>query len=102
MNSMNEPKYMDMNNDGYPEVLIAHHLSWTAIGLIIVLCILSLIGGVWLYRRRQKIRFFFADALLRKVKEKRVEKAIKYNKEQPETVNVIEDVESATGDLESV
>ena len=97
------PKYMDMHdNDGYPEIMVAHHLSWTAIGLITVLCILCIITIVWLYKRRQKIRFFFADALLSKVKAKRVEKAIKYNKEQPETVNVIEDVESATGDLESV
>ena len=97
------PKYMNMHdNDGYPEIMVAHHLSWTAIGLITVLCILCIITTAWLYKRRQKIRFFFADALLSKVKAKRVEKAIKYNKEQPETVNVIEDVESATGDLESV
>ena len=94
------PKYMDMHdNDGYPEIMVAHHLSWTAIGLIIMICILGIIGGVWLYRRRQKITFFFADALLTKVKAKRVEKAIKYNTEQPETINVIEDVESATGEI---
>ena len=95
------PKYESMD-DGYPEVLIAHHLSWTAIGLIILLCILGIIGGVWLYRRRQKIKFFFADALLTKVQTKRVKKVIKYNTEQPETINVIEDVERATGDLETI
>ena len=66
------PKYESMDNDGYPEVLVAHHLSWTAIGLIIILCVLSGIGGIWLYRRRQKIRFFFADALLARVKAKQV------------------------------
>ena len=97
------PHYVPMDNDdGYPEVLIAHHLSWTAIGLISVLCILCIIACVWLYRRRQKIKFFFADALLTKIQTKRVKKVIKYNTEQPETINVVEDVESATGDLESV
>ena len=49
------PKYESMDNDGYPEILVAHHLPWTAIGLIIILCVLGGIGGIWLYRRRQKI-----------------------------------------------
>ena len=39
------PKYESMDNDGYPEILVAHHLSWTAIGLITVLCVLGLVGG---------------------------------------------------------
>ena len=84
------PKYVKMrdDNDGYPEVLIAHHLSWTAIGLIILLCTLGLIGGIWLYRRRQKIKFFFADALLTKVKAKQLEKVIKYSAKAPELIEV--------------
>ena len=81
-------KYESMDNDGYPEILVAHHLSWTAIGLIIILCVLGGIGGIWLYRRRQKIRFFFADALLARVKAKQVEKAIKYSAKSPESVEI--------------
>ena len=50
-NSNYEPKYMDMN-DKYPEVLVAHHLSWVAIGLIIILICVSIYVGVLLYRRR--------------------------------------------------
>ena len=41
-NNMYVPQWQEMNydNDGYPEALIGHHLSWTAIGLIsILLCI---------------------------------------------------------------
>ena len=93
------PKYESMDNDGYPEVLVAHHLSWTAIGLITVLCILCVIGSGWLYRRRQKIRFFFADAVLDKVQAKRVKTAVKYDTKKPEEIKVIEDVESATGEI---
>ena len=96
------PRYVGMNgdNDGYPEVIIAHHLSWASIGSIIVLCILCIIAAVWLYRRRQKIRFFFADALLTKVKAKQVEKAIRYSAKAPE---LVETVESATaGEIETV
>ena len=85
-----QPNYVGMNNDNdvYPEVLIAHHLSWTAIGLIIILCVLGGIGGIWLYWHRQKIRFFFADALLARVKAKQVEKAIKYSAKAPESVEI--------------
>ena len=97
------PNYVSMHdNDGYPEIMIAHHLSWTAIGFIVLLCILGIIGGVWLYRRRQKIKFFFADAVLNKIQAKKVKTAIKYNTEQPETINVIENDGSMTGDLETV
>ena len=97
----NVPRYMDMHdNDGYPEVVIAHHLSWTAIGFIVILCILCIITAVWLYRRRQKIRFFFADAVLNKAKADKIEKAMKYDKKQPE---LVETVESATvGEVETV
>ena len=95
-----EPMYND--NDGYPEVLIAHHLSWTAIGFIILLCVLGVIVGVWLYRRRQKIKFFFADAVLNKIQARKVKTAIKYNTEQPDTINVVENVEDGDGDLESI
>ena len=44
------PKFMNMHddNDGYPEILVAHHLSWTAIGLIIMLCILFDCGDLGL------------------------------------------------------
>ena len=87
------------DNDGYPEVLVAHHLSWTAIGLITILCVLCIVGGVWLYRRRQKIKFFFADAFLTKLGAKRVTKTMKYDTKKPEAV---ETVESATGELETV
>ena len=101
INNKYVPRYMDMHDDdGYPEIMIAHHLSWTAIGFIVLLCILGIIGGVWLYRRRQKIRFFFADALLTKVKAKQVEKAIRYSAKAPE---LVETVESATaGEIETV
>ena len=94
-----KPHYMNMN-DGYPEVVIAHHLSWTAIGFIVILCILCIITAVWLYRRRQKIRFFFTDAVLNKAKADKIEKAMKYDKKQPE---LVETVESATvGEVETV
>ena len=81
------PKYESMeDNDGYPELVIAHHLSWTAIGLITILCILSILGGVWLYRRRVKIRFFFADALMAKLKTQKEAKEVKYATNDPEAV----------------
>ena len=81
-----EPKYMDMNGDGYPEVLVAHHLSWTARTLIITLIILCIIVSVWLYRRRAKIRFFFADALLAKLGAKKALQSVKYDPKSPESV----------------
>ena len=93
------PRYESIDNDNYPEVLVAHHLSWTALGLITVLCILCIIGSGWLYRRRQKIRFFFADAVLDKVQTKRVKTAVKYDTKKPEEIKVIKDVESATGEI---
>ena len=102
MNSMSEPHWQSMDNDGYPEVVIAHHLSWTAIGFIVILCILCIITAVWLYRRRQKIRFFFADALLTKVKARQMKMAVKYDTKEPEVIKLGENVESATGEVETV
>ena len=98
------PNYVKMydDNDGYPEILVAHHLSWAAIGLITILCILCIIGGIWLYKRRQKIKFFFADALLTKLGAKRVTAAMKYDTQHPEGVKLVKTVESATEEIESV
>ena len=58
------PGYQNMqDNDGYPEGIIGHHLSCTANGLIVLLIILCIIVGIWVYRRRLQIKFFFKDAL---------------------------------------
>ena len=58
------PRYQNMqDNDGYPEGIIGHHLSCTANGLIVLLIILCIIVGIWVYRRRFQIKFFFKDAL---------------------------------------
>ena len=82
------PRWQDMNpdTDGYPEGLIAHHLSWTTIGLIIVLLCICIYLAVWLYRRRVKIKFFFADALLDKLGAKREITNVKYSTKAPDSV----------------
>ena len=95
------PNYVKMHddNDGYPEDLVGHHLSWAAVGLIILLLCGFVYVAVWLYRRRLKIGFFFKDALLDKVQTKRVKTAVKYDTKEPEVIKVIKDVESATGEI---
>ena len=55
-----------------------------------------------MYRRRLKIRFFFKDAVLDKVQTKRVKKAVSYNTKEPEVIKLVEDVESATGKVETI
>ena len=61
---MHMPRYRDMQDtNGYPEILVADHLSWTANGLIALLIILCIIAGIWVYRRGLQIKFFFKDAL---------------------------------------
>ena len=90
------PKYESMDNDGYPEVLVAHHLSWTAIGFIILLLCITLYVAIWVYRRRVKIKVFFADALFAKHVSKGGIESVKYNTREPEVIKVLEEVESAT------
>ena len=47
------PKYEYMNdNDGYPEGIIGHHLSWTAIGLIIIILCISIYSTNHVYLHR--------------------------------------------------
>ena len=88
-NEQYKPNYLSMeDNDGYPELIVAHHLSWMAIILIVSLIILCIIGGVWLYRRRLKIKFFFADPLLAKLGAKRECKKVTNSAKAPESVEV--------------
>ena len=86
-----KPNYMSMNdNDGYPEAIIGHHLSWTAIGMITILCILCTCVWIWVFRRRFQIRFFFKDALrgarLAKLRGQGPDHSIKYSVKEPESV----------------
>ena len=54
--------FQQMHMDDYPEAWIGHHMSWTNSGLIIIICIIIVCMGVWAYKRRRKIEFFFRDA----------------------------------------
>ena len=88
------PKYMNMNNDndGYPELILAHHLSWMSITLIILLCILCTCVGIWVFRWRFQIKLFFKDALkgarLAKERAQRVDNKVKYSAKAPEGVQL--------------
>ena len=87
------PKYINMNNDndGYPELIVAHHLSWMSITLIILLCILCTCVGILVFRQRFQIKLFFKDALkgarLAKERAQRVDN-VKYSAKAPEGVQL--------------
>ena len=103
-NNMYVPQWQEMNydNDGYPEALIIHNLSWTAIGLIVILlCITVYVIFVWLYRRRVKIKFFFADTLLAKLGARKECKKVKYSAKAQESVDII-DKDQDNVDVESI
>ena len=89
-----EPKYLDMSdNDGYPENLVAHHLSWTSIILVMSLLILCTCVGIWIFRRRFKIQYFFKDALkgakLAKIRGQGPDHTVHYSTKAPQSVQVI-------------
>ena len=91
-----KPNYVKMSDDtdGYPEVLIAHHLSWTAIGLLIIVLCISVYVAIWVYRRRVKIRVFFADALFAKRGAKTGVEGVKYDVKTPDKVQIVPKTES--------
>ena len=100
---LQSPTWANMNtNDGYPEAWIGHHVSWTNTIIIIVICIGLICVGGYIYKRREKVKFFFKDALLNRASKSKI---AKYNK-QNETVLLtgvntlaLEEVEQGTADL---
>ena len=100
-NSEYKPNYVGMNgdNDGYPEGLVGHHLSWTAIGLVIIIICVAIYVAIWVYRRRVKIRVFFADALFAKHVSKGGIENVKYDVKTPDGVQLVPKTESTDTEI---
>lgn len=58
MNDINEIQKMNTKNNMYPFADIGHHVGWANTLLIIVIIILSICACVWIYNRRDRLRFF--------------------------------------------
>ena len=67
------PMDIDDNQYTYHYVQGSHHLSWINVFIIVVICIVIVVIGVYAWRKRDKIRFFLADARRAKPKKTPVE-----------------------------
>ena len=64
---MNQMK--DMNsNDGYDEIWISHNVAWGALGSVLCVGMVLILGGRYVYMKRKKIHYFLADAKASPVK----------------------------------
>ena len=64
----NDTIYMPMHGV-YNWGTIGHHVSWTNTGIILGVVIVIICVGIYVYRRREKIRFFLNDAIRHRKKQ---------------------------------
>jgi hypothetical protein len=76
---------------GYEHAEVGHHLSWTSIGLIIIVMIVMAVASKWLYNRKKAILFFLGKPKPKKDKPKQT----KPKQTKPENIELIEIVGDA-------
>ena len=58
---MNQMENMN-GSDGYDEVWISHNVAWGALGIVLYVGMVLILGGRYIYIKRKKIHYFLADA----------------------------------------
>ena len=71
-------RHMDTDDEHYyDEAWIGHHISWINTEIVIVILMVLIVVGRYVYKRRIKIMYFFRDAIVHpKYKCRIVEKAV--------------------------